>query len=151
MTTENTTDGWGWWASVDEENYTVGPEPTREAVIQVAVDDELGFDDGGDAGPRCVLHICEARQNPIRLSDWIEADCILERADERISDGAYTGSEFDYPPYFDVTPDQEADLIRRLKTACDEWQDAHGLVFKTYSFSDSRDEETVTVKLEDDA
>lgn len=30
---------WQWWAGRDEEYYTVGPEPTREAAIQVATED----------------------------------------------------------------------------------------------------------------
>ena len=149
MTTESTTDGWGWWASADADNYTVGPEPTRQAVIQAAVDDELGYDDRPENDPRCVFHICEARQDPICLSDWIQANRILERADDNLS-GSDRVSEYDEPPYFDVTREQEADLIRRLKTACDEWQDAHGLVFVMHQFSDSRNEETVTVKLEDE-
>ena len=149
-TAESTTDGWGWWASDGADIYTVGPEPTREAVIQAAVDDELGYDDESENGPRCVFQICEARQDPIRLSDWIEVESILEQADDGLANNNLV-SEYDEPPYFDVTQDQEADLIRRLKTACDEWQDVHGLVFVMHQFSSSRNEETVTVKLGDDA
>ena len=37
-----TTAPWQWWAGSSEEWCTVGPEDTREAIIQAATNDSLG-------------------------------------------------------------------------------------------------------------
>ena len=50
-----------------------------------------------------------------------------------------------------ATAEQKADLEARLKRACDEWQAAHGLVFKTYMFTASRKDEYVAALADIDA
>lgn len=140
MTTE-TKDGWTWWASSDGELYQIGPCASRAEAIAEAVSDEVGYLDDGAFR----IEVCEARIDPMRLADFIGADGLLERADEEAWDSDRVCSEFDDGPIFDVTPDQEKDLIERIKRACDEWQEAHGLTFKVSTFSAMRNGEVVTL------
>jgi len=134
---------WQWWAGDDEEWLTVGPEDTKDAIIQAATDDCIGeFQD--DAGEwKLGFYIIEARQDPLRLADWIDADIILERAEDRISDSDRVSGEYDYGPWFACTPEQEKDFEERIKRTCDEWQAAHALVFPCQTFSHTRNQEHV--------
>ncbi|MDI6835412.1 MAG: hypothetical protein QMD99_06825, partial [Rhizobiaceae bacterium] len=136
---------WQWWAGENEEWCTVGPENSREEIIQAATGDELGEyqDDGGTW--RLSFHIVEARQDPLRLADWIEADELLERAEENFANGDRRADEYDDGPWFECSPEQEKDLAERIKRACDEWQAAHGLVFACSTFSHTRNSEHITV------
>lgn len=140
MTTK-TTERWAWWASSDGEFYRIGPCATRAEVIAEAVSDEVGYLDDGAFR----IEVCEARTNPLRLADWIGADSLLERAGEDVWDSDRVCSEFDDDDIFAVTADQGKDLIERIKRACDEWQAAHGLVFKVHTFSAMRSMEVVTL------
>lgn len=145
-----TTGAWQWWAGSDEEWCTVGPEDAREAIIQAAINDSLGEFEHEGGGWNLSFHIVEARQDPLRLADWIEADRLLERAEEGMSDSDRVSSEYDDGPWFECTPEQEKDLEERVKRACDEWQAAHGLVFSCATFSHTRNKEHVIVELPDD-
>lgn len=137
---------WQWWAGRDEGWMTVGPCPTREHAI-----DEMVQDGGGEyldetQDPPVWMNsftVVEARQDPLRLADWIGADWILERADEALCDSDRVSCENDDGPWFEATKEQEADLIGRLRAACDEWQVSNGLKFHSTTFSHSRNHETV--------
>ena len=117
---------WQWWSSTDEENYD-GPFKTREAAI-AELDGECGW-------------VCEAHQSPLRLADFIDTDLILEGAEDSACDMSNEHGD----PIFDVTGDQRGDLEARIKRACDEWQDAHGLRFIPWSFTEMRNKERVNV------
>lgn len=145
MTTEaKQTDGWAWWAGADEEAMTVGPCATREDAVDEATSDQLG-EFKSEAGDWLLcFHVVEARKDGLRLADWIDADTLLERACENVSDSDRAG-ENDDGEYFNVSEAQEKDLIERVKRACDEWQAAHSLVFTTWAFSATRNQEQVTV------
>lgn len=136
--------GWQWWAGSGDECYTVGPCDSRDDAISEATGECLGeFEQDGEW--KLSFHICEARKDPLNLSDWImDIDELLERAEESVGDSD-RASEYDDPPYFDCTKEQQADLERRIKLACDDWQKAHGLVFTTWTFSASRNHEQVVV------
>lgn len=138
---------WQWWAGSDEEWCTVGPESTREDIIQAATNDSLGEFEHEGGGWNLSFHIIEARQDPLRLADWIEADRLLERADEGVSDSDRVSSEYDDGPWFECTQEQEKDLVERVKRACDEWQAAHQLVFSCATFSHVRNKEHVIFEL----
>ncbi len=127
-------DGWHWWGGASEEWCTIGPCRSRDQVIADAIDGGLE-----------AVHLCEARQDPLRLADWIEAEELLDRADQEVADSDRVGSENDDGPWFDAKPDQKRDLVERIKRACDEWQAAHGLVFIAQTFSDSRNHEYVVL------
>jgi hypothetical protein len=123
---------WKWWAGQGGEHYTSGPHDNREAAVESGRDE---FD--GDA-----FEICEAKQDPLKLSDWIDVERLLEDAEEGISDSDRVCADFDEPPFFEINAEQEKDLTERIKRACDEWQAAHGLVFTARTFSNVRNHET---------
>jgi hypothetical protein len=136
---------WQWWAGSHEEWMTVGPCDTKEQVIQEATQDGIGeWKDDNEKWFQS-FHIVEARQDPLKLSEWIGLDYILERADESLADSDRVSCENDDGPWFECTKDQEADLISRIRAACDNWQADHALVFTCPTFSHSRNHEDVTV------
>lgn len=118
---------WGWWSSRDEENY-IGPFKTREAAV-ADLDGDWGF-------------ICEARTNPVPLSKWIDVDAMLDMANEALADEGMSDPDGD--PVFDISTEQLADLRRRIKQACDEWQAINGLVFLPWAFSEMRNKARIS-------
>ena len=135
---------WFWWAGRNDECFQVGPCPTREAAIAAAADERLGeFHDETDGFLKLRFEIVEAQSAPLRLADWIDADSILERADENLADSDRIGEEDG--PWFDASSEQEADLVASLKAAADAWQVRHGLRFTCKTFSNMRNEETVVL------
>lgn len=146
-------EGWAWYASGDGgEFFMVGPCATREDAIAEAIADRLGEtedvdEETGEPAWFLCFEIAECRNRPVPLADWIGAERLLERADEEICDSDRRGSEFDDDTVFDVTPEQSADLISRIRRACDEWQAAHGLVFTVNTFEAMRKSETVKHRL----
>jgi hypothetical protein len=124
---------WEWWAGQGGEHFTSGPHDSREAAVEA----------GKEEFPGEPFDICEAKQAPLKLSDWIDVDRIMQDAEDSIDESDRVCSDFDEPPYFPVTPEQEKDLTARIKRACDEWQAAHGLVFTVRTFSDARNHESI--------
>lgn len=137
---------WLWWAGSSEERFEVGPEGSREAIIQAATNDSLGETDD-DGSWKLRFHIVEARQDPLRIADWLDLDALIERAEDNVADSDRVASENDDGPWFECTPMQEKDLRQRVEKACDEWQAANGLAFKTATFSHTRNSEHVVVDL----
>lgn len=119
---------WAWWAGSNDENYSEGPFDTREEAI-AALDGYGGY-------------ICEAKQTPLRLSEWVGLDRLLETAEDNFADSDRC-SECDADSVFKVTPDQEKDLTAILKESIDAWQNAHVLVFTCYTFSHQRNLEGI--------
>lgn len=142
---QDTKSYWGWWAGSSEEYCTIGPCETRDEVIANATSEVLGEFEDDNGVWKLGFHICEAEQRPLRLAEYIEADRLLERAEEVLSDSCRVGCEGDDGPWFDATSEQEVDLRRRVEAACDAWQKAHGLVFTCKTFSASRNHEHVIV------
>lgn len=150
---------WKWWAGSDEELFQIGPCSSREEAIREAVSDGLceqairqAVLDGVDEAPtednpeayEHQIYLIEAQQAPLRLADWIGANDALEKAEEWVADSD-RATEYDEGPWFEATPEQEADLVARLRRACDEWQAAHGLTFTAFSFSATRTRDYVVV------
>ncbi|MFG1331226.1 hypothetical protein V5F41_08215 [Xanthobacter autotrophicus] len=134
---------WGWWAGQDEEVCTIGPCGSRDEVIAEAKAERLGeFQDDEDVW-KLKFHICEAEKAPLRLSDWIDFDDLMDRAEEAMSDSDRVGCDGDEGPWFDATKEQQADLEKRIHAACNEWQTDHGLVFTCMTFSSIRHDEQV--------
>jgi len=126
---------WGWYASLDGEEFNVGPEPTREAIINQARED-LDLDNDG-------FTIIEAKPDrPAHIKKWARVADILEAAEENIQD-SLSPFMFDNRDIFAVTAEQKADLIARLERACDEWESAHGLVFRSPIFLQTRNSEFI--------
>lgn len=105
----------------DSESWSGGFDTREEVIVAGSCD----YDD--------FFHICLASNPPVQLRDWIN-DNILEMANDQIQDSDRISYDYDDGQIFDATPDQEKDLIARLKRACDEWQAAHGLVFTVRTF-----------------
>ena len=145
---------WQWWAGANDEWFTVGPCDTKEEAIHQAIGDEVGLRFDKSQDPPCwtqSFQVVEARQDPLKLSDWIDAERIIERANEALADSDRVSSEINDGPWFEAAVGQESDLIRRIKLACDEWQAAHGLVFHSNTFSHQRNSETITPDLPSEA
>ena len=115
---------WFWWSSTDEEHYD-GPFKTRAQAV-AELDGEPGW-------------VCEAHQASLRLADFVDAEAVLERAEDLACD--YSNEDAD--TIFEPSPEQTADLDARIKSAVNDWQDAHGLRFIPWSFTEMRNKEKV--------
>ena len=115
-----------WYYTTDPDGGVwYGRCSSREDAVLEGRDEHEGED----------YYVAWAVNDPVRLADWIDADRLLEGADEALADNNRVSAEYDDPPFFEVTPDQEQDLIARVQRACDEWQAAHQLVFTVNTFS----------------
>lgn len=134
---------WGWYASGDEENYTVGPEGSREAIIQAALIDEVGlaWDRNEDGTWDYNFHIMEAYKLPIDLAEYFDADSWIE--------------DLDNGPLFDVLdPDGEglgayissedtASLQAVVREALTKWQKQTGFHHEPWTFTGTRNGEWI--------
>jgi hypothetical protein len=127
---------WQWWASTDEENYAVGPEETRDAVIRAATEEF-----GGET-----FHVIEATQGKADLT--FDAARVFEDIDERNSDlvdpeggGTIFGDK--------ITRAQCRDLEARLSTALREWMAAHNIQPQVWTFDKTRNGEWITLAPDD--
>lgn len=116
---------WFYARFEDSETWSGGWQTKEEAIAEGRED--FDSDDG--------FWVCLATNPPVRLADWIGASETLERANEAILDSDRCCSEADYNAApFDVKVDQQEDLASRLRKACDDWQEAHGLTFTVLTF-----------------
>ncbi len=125
--TKDTHTKWFYSRQEDSEFWFGGSSTREEAIAQGRGD----FDDSEE------FWICAASNPPIRLADWIGAEQLIKRAAEKLADSDRTHSEADEDAnFFNVSAEQGSDLVKRIQTACDEWQAAHGLVFTVQTFTD---------------
>lgn len=137
---------WRWYAGENEEVLTVGPFPSREAVVREAAGQRLGeFLDEADGSWKLAFHVVEARQDPLRLSAYVDAERLLEDAENSL-ESSDRMTELDEGPIFECSVGQQADLEAHVRRACDDWQARHGLTFRVKSFSHSRNGERLVVK-----
>lgn len=68
---DDTADGWFWWASGDGENYTVGPCATRDEVLQKAASAGIATETPEGL---LQLHIVQAQNPPERKHEIIVAN-----------------------------------------------------------------------------
>jgi len=92
------------------------------------------------------FYVVSAKNPPVRLADWVNADDVLGHAADEIYDSDRVCSEFDDGPIFEATPALEADLAARIRQACDEWQKAHGLIFTVRTFSSMGEPERIEAR-----
>lgn len=137
INSEKLTGGAWWAASLGEDFYRYGPhsDPSK-ALSHWAADHDPGtgttlYKDRGFTETATVIY---ATNPPVRLADWIDAEQVIEAAEDSLYSNGRADSEHDDRTIFDATPDQIADLDRRLKAAADEWQAAHGLEFPVSTF-----------------
>jgi hypothetical protein len=129
---------WGWYASADEENYTCGPEATRDAIIQAATSDEIGLYNLDD--PQ-VFHIIEAWQANVDLADHFDAVDWVDGINDDLSD---FGGE-DGEPIVDLTAVATSSLERTVRDAITKWQADNNLRFRHWQFSGTRNGEIITI------
>ena len=127
---------WDWYYAAHEEGPYTGPFDSRDDTM---VEAQCDYDGGS-------FWVGEAKNPPVRLADWIGARYILDRADESLYDNDRVSAEFDDSVFACSNKEEEADLIARLKAACDEWQAAHSLVFKTRTFEQMRNVEFIKAR-----
>lgn len=123
---------WQWWAGRDEEYFTVGPENTREAIIQAATNDF-------DGEPFCIV---EAYKGPPSF-DAFDARDVIEQIDscnEDRVDPDGDGTIF----IGDLDKDQLMDLEDRLHKAVLAWVEANKIKTEVWSFDNMRHREDVT-------
>lgn len=137
MSSEKLTGGDWYAATAGDDVYRYGPHNNpRDALGDWLADHDgdagKGADkDRGFTGSATVIY---ATNPPIRLADWLDAGTIIEAAEDDIYSNNRANSEYDDGQVFEATPDQIADLDRRLKSAADEWQAAHNLKFAVSTF-----------------
>jgi hypothetical protein len=142
---ETALENWQWWVGENEDRYSTGPCATREEAIAEALDNDVGFEESAD-GSINRLHLCEALMlPPSRLADYLDLVNIIERADEKADDAGLIDPDGDQN-FFNSSENQFEDLRCRLKRACDEWQQAHGLVFQSLLFKKARNAEFVELR-----
>lgn len=126
-------DGWRWYAGgFEDAEVWEGPFSTREKAIAAGL---LVYPDG--------VYVAEGRNPPVLLSDYAPIDRFRELCDEALLDSDRVSYEFDDDYAFDCTPVQDKDLQERLRRACDDWQQAHGLVFTVRTIAEMRGGEYV--------
>ena len=133
---------WGWYACADEESYGCGPEATREAIIAVATQDEIGLhhDESTDIVSQS-FHIIEARKSDVLLAHEFDAARWLEGVNEQLEE--YTND--DGEDIVSLTPSQTASLQATVREALTKWQAEHGLRFQPWIFAETRGAETITL------
>ena len=136
---------WRWYSGRSDEIFQFGPYENKDDAIKEAQDDASGEfqDDNGDW--KVGIHLCEATNPPLLLSDWIDADYIVDRAEESLCDSDRVGHDYDDGPFFLFLSSQENDLIAALKKACDDWQARSGLTFTSTTFQNVRSNEYLVV------
>ncbi|MBB4092650.1 hypothetical protein [Brucella pecoris] len=127
---------WKWYAGSNDEYYAVGPCDTRGNAI-----DEAHDNFGDDVG----IHVIEAVKGEVRLRDYIGANCAIEEAEERAYDLRNPDSDDNI---FDVSAEEEKDLVVMLKAACDAWQIKHNLHFEPWCFTSTRNAEYIAPEVQ---
>lgn len=139
------TDGYKWWASADDEYYTVGPCDTREEAIELAKEEELGAYQNSLRDWRLGFYVQEASQTPIDLSKHLDTENALERLMESADEEH--GGEDSYPTENAWTEEQHKDLQQVLTQAVADWQARHGIVVKPWAFTETRNNERVDLPI----
>lgn len=122
-----------WYhASFEDSESWSGGFATREEVIAAGMRD---YDD--------FFYICLASNPPVALKDWIVNP--LDAAEDALHDSERVMPDFDDDTIFSVTPAQDSDLLERIRKACDEWQEAHNLVFTVRTFESMDEVERIEI------
>lgn len=144
---ELTEENWAWWAGTEySDTFAVGPCATRQEAIDQACAEKVGYREK-DGEAYCRMTITEAINPALQLSDWIDVEEMVDRADEQVADSDRVCYEFDEPPYFAIEPEAFKDLTDRVKRAVSDWQKIHRPNFKVCTFERMRNTETVIIKL----
>lgn len=134
--------GWGWYASLDGENYTEGPELTRDAIIDLARGEGFGNEEENDDGSWTITFtIIEARKEDIEIADYFDVDLWIEGLE---NGSFYDLSNGDVSIVDHVTPKQRDLLGIYVKDAMRRWQNSEQIRIEPWRFDAARNEETIT-------
>lgn len=135
---------WKWWASDDEERYTIGPCDTRDEVIKEAIDSELGaWGTGNHDDPhRCTFYITEAKHDPIDLSKHLNLDLMIDHMCESL-DEEHGDPDGYTQPSEQLKPEDMADLKISIESAVKRWQERRCIKINPFMFSDCRNREQI--------
>jgi hypothetical protein len=123
---------WQWYASTDGENYTVGPEDTREAIIEAATGDF-------DGQPFVIVEAIKGIPT-LRIFSRSDAD-IIELLDEANRDkGDPEGDSL----FADVTPFHAEQLAEALNDKIEEWARVCEINPHVWAFAETRNQEDIT-------
>ena len=135
-----------WYASTDEESYTIGPCDTRDEVIQYATDSELGYN-YGDENPVMRFHIIEASKPVFNLADYFD----VEDWFESLENGAVydLGNPDGDGVLSSATGPQVDDLQVRVRETIKKWQEDHAIHFDVWQFATTRNGEWLEIPMVD--
>jgi len=139
---------WFWYAGQNEEWYTVGPCDCKEQAIDEAVDSNIGEFQDEDGKWFLGIHVLEAAKDDVLLSKYFDVESAIENANERFGEDDYCEESYS-GSMFDMTPQQEQDLVERIKQTIDNWQQEHNLVFTTNMFTKTRNEEYIVIPVDE--
>lgn len=135
---------WGWWASSNEEDYTIGPCDTRDQAIAEAISSEVGYDYSRKDKHVMKFHVIEARKAEGRLSEMFDG---AEWLDDLEGNKLYD----EYNEWSDTGPCEHIDayaVTAVVQNALKEWEDREGVRVKLYRFAECRNAEWVTKEFE---
>lgn len=130
---ESVAQHWQWWASRNEEQYLVGPEDSREAVIQAGIED---FD--GES-----FHIVEARKGS--MAGYLPSG---QRLIEWMTEGADDNGAFGEDDYCELTATPEAIEAAEadVEAVLADWFKRHSAIFpEPWAFAATRNGEWITM------
>lgn len=122
-------ENWSWWVGHDDESFTTECG-SRDEAVWIAREEYEG------------AWIVEALPPAeLRLSAYFDAS----RFAEDTEDAAYDDHRDPLGdlPIFDLNTDQIKSLQSAVRSAIDHWQDRHGLTFRGWQFSASRNHEYI--------
>ena len=136
---------WGWYAGADGETFTVGPEATRDGIIESAMYEDCGIHDQNEDGSwNYSFEIVEAYKSPIQLADHFDAGRWIEDLengplfDLLNPDGDGLGAE--------MTDDQFKSLETAIREAITKWQKDTGFHHEPWAFTGIRNRESISGK-----
>lgn len=129
MTEERGT--WAWYASDDDETWTIGPAATREDAIEEARDE----------WPDRTFWIIEGRTVPIELWRYFDGDYVLDNLVERIEDDGVVDPDRDLHDEIGLERCRQFGEI--LTLAVRAWQEGHGLTIVPNAFAEMRNKERI--------
>jgi hypothetical protein len=121
---------WQWYASTDGEHYTVGPEDTREAIIEAGTQDF-------DGEPFVIVEATKGGPT-LRIFDSAGVIEMLDNANE--GKGDPDGDSL----FSDVTPFHAEQLAEALNDKIEEWARVCEIKPHVWAFGETRNQEDIT-------
>ena len=122
-------ENWTWWVGRDEEAFTTECG-SRDEAVRIAREEYEGA---------WILEALPPAE--LRLSAYFDADRFAEDSEDAVYHDH--GDPMGDNQIFRLNPDQIKSLQSAVRSAIDHWQDRHGLTFRGFQFSASRNHEYI--------